>query len=113
MLMAEEVEVTFFIVLFLFLLLLLLLSLSPSPPCHVDVRTRTHTAFSVARISMKGGTQPPTAVGKMEAQSEHAHIAYTFLHVWAPICMLSRCLVTKISASELRRKSIKSALLVG
>ncbi len=50
------------------------------------------------------GTQPPTAVCKMEAQSEYAHVAYTFLHVWAPICMLSRCLATKISASELRRK---------
>ncbi len=30
-----------------------------------------------------------------------------------PTCVLSRCLVTKISASELGRKLVKSALLVG
>ncbi len=45
------------------------------------------------------------------------NILYTHcIHVFArlaPICMLSRCLSTKISASELRRKFIKSALLVG
>ena len=38
------------------------------------------------------------------------------LHVFAhlvPICMLSRCLLNKISASELSRKFIKGALLVG
>ena len=40
----------------------------------------------------------------MEAQSEHVHVARTFSHVSAPICMLGRCLVTKIPASELRRK---------
>ena len=34
-----------------------------------------------------------TVVGKMEAQSEHAH-AFVFPHL-APTCMLSRCLVTK------------------
>ncbi len=39
----------------------------------------------------------------------HAH----FLHVLVSICMLSRRLLTKISASELSRKFIKSALLVG
>ena len=49
----------------------------------------------------------------MEAQSEYVHVAHTFWHVLAPTCMLSRCLSTKISASELRRKFIKSALLVG
>ena len=49
----------------------------------------------------------------MEAQSEHVHVACTFSHVWAPFRMLSRCLLTKISASELRRKFIMSALLVG
>ena len=37
----------------------------------------------------------------------------TFLHVLAPTRMLSRRLVTKISASELRRKFVKGALLVG
>ena len=49
----------------------------------------------------------------MEAQLEYAHIAYTFFARSAPIYMLSRCLLTKISAAELSRKSIKSALLVG
>ncbi len=42
------------------------------------------------------------------------HTLHTrFLLVLAPICMLSRCSLTKISASELSRKFIKSALLVG
>ena len=50
---------------------------------------------------------------KMEAQSEHVRVAYTFFARLAPTCMLSRCLITKISASELRRKLIKSALSVG
>ncbi len=50
---------------------------------------------------------------KMEAQSEYVHVAYTFLHVLAPICYARSVLVNKISASELSRKSIKSALLVG
>ena len=49
----------------------------------------------------------------MEAQSEHVHVACASLHVLAPTCMLSRCLLTKFSASELRRKLIKSALSVG
>ncbi len=39
--------------------------------------------------------------------------AYTFLHVWVPICMPQSVLVNKISASELRRKFINSVLLVG
>ncbi len=51
--------------------------------------------------------------GKTEAQSEYIHVARTSLHVWAPICMLGRCFISKISASDLSRKSIKSALLVG
>ncbi len=49
----------------------------------------------------------------MEAWSEYAHIAYPFLHAWAPICTLRRCLSTKF----LRRSSVgsllKVALLVG
>ncbi len=44
----------------------------------------------------------------MEAQPECAHVAYTFLHVWAPICMLSRCSVTKF----LHRSSVGSLLRV-
>ena len=50
---------------------------------------------------------------KTEAQSECVHVVHTFLHVLAPTCVLRRCLVTKISASEIRRTFIKSALLVG
>ena len=49
----------------------------------------------------------------MEAQLEYLHIAYTFSHVWHRFCMLSRCLLTFFSASELSRKFIRSALLVG
>ncbi len=48
---------------------------------------------------------------KVEAQSECVRVAHTFLHIWAPIRMLGRCLVTKFSASELSRKFIKGALL--
>ncbi len=58
--------------------------------------------------------QPATVACKMEAQSECAHVAHTFfLHVCAPTRMLGWHLLTKISASELSRKSIKSALSVG
>ena len=46
---------------------------------------------------------------KTEAQSECVHIAHEFLHVLA----LSRRLATKISASEIRQKLVKSELLVG
>ncbi len=31
----------------------------------------------------------------MRAQSEHAHVAHTSLHVWAPTCVPSRCPSTK------------------
>ncbi len=54
-----------------------------------------------------------TVACKMEAQLEYVHIACTFSHVWSRFVMLGRCLPRKISASELRRKFIKSALLVG
>ena len=49
----------------------------------------------------------------MEAQSEHVHVAYTLLHVLATILYPQSVLIDKISASELSRKYIKSALLVG
>ncbi len=42
----------------------------------------------------------------MEAQSEHVHVACTFLACSAPICMLSRCLVTEC----LLRSSVASLL---
>ncbi len=47
-------------------------------------------------------TQPPRVVCKVEAQLEYAHIAYTFFFARsAPIRMLSWCILTKISVSEL------------
>ncbi len=50
----------------------------------------------------------------MEAQSERVHVAHNvFARFLAPTCMLGRCSATKISASELSLKFIKSALLVG
>ena len=51
----------------------------------------------------------------MEVLSEHIHIAYTafFLHVWRQFVCSVGVLSNKISASELRRILIKSALLVG
>ncbi len=59
----------------------------------------------------------PTTNGgmQMEAQLEYipVHIANTFFARSAPICKLSWCLLTKISASELSKKFNKSALLVG
>ena len=53
-------------------------------------------------------TQPPTAACKMEAQSECVRGACTFLHVWAPTCMLSRCLLAKL----LHRSSVGSLFRV-
>ena len=50
---------------------------------------------------------------KMEARSEYSHVACTFLHVWRPILHAQSMLIDKISASELSRKFIKSALSVG
>ncbi len=49
----------------------------------------------------------------MEAQSEYVHVACTFFARSAPTCMLSRCFINKISASELRRKFINTLLIVG
>ncbi len=58
-------------------------------------------------------TQPLKVVCKMKAQSEYVRVAYTFIARLAPTCMLSRCFVNKISASELSQKFIKSVLLAG
>ena len=49
---------------------------------------------------------------KMEAQWEYVHVAYTLLHVLAPICY-AQLVLRLSSASELSRKFVKSALLVG
>ncbi len=58
------------------------------------------------------GTQPATVVCKMWAQSEYTHVAHRFFARLAPICMLS-VLINNTCASELSRKFIKIALLVG
>ena len=49
----------------------------------------------------------------MGAQSEYVHVAHTFLAHLAPLLYAQSVLRNKISASELRRKFMKSALLVG
>ncbi len=62
----------------------------------------------------KRGTQPPLAACKMEAQSERVHVACTrFCTFGHRFCMLQSVLSNKISASDIRRKFIESALLVG
>ncbi len=58
-------------------------------------------------------TQPQTMACKMKAHLEYIHVAHMFFACLAPICMLSRCFIDKISASELRQKFIKGALLAG
>ncbi len=57
--------------------------------------------------------QPPTVVCKAKTQLDYIHISYTCFARLAQICMLSRCLLKEISASELSRKFTKTALLVG
>ncbi len=57
----------------------------------------------------------PTTNGGMQHESlvgTRTHCIHVFARL-ALICKPSRCLLTKISASELSRKFIKSALLVG
>ena len=49
----------------------------------------------------------------MEAQSEYAHIAYTFLARFGATLYAQSVIINTICASELSRKLIKSALLVG
>ena len=83
------------------------------PPALLSSHAERKMALRQYNLSSYPTTD--TVACKVEAQSEHAHVAPTFSHVWAPTCMLSRCLVTqkKDSASELSRKFIKGALLVG
>ncbi len=49
----------------------------------------------------------------MEAQLEYVHVACTLFSRLAPDLRAQSVLSNKISALELRRKFIKSALLVG
>ena len=58
--------------------------------------------------------QPPTVACKNGSSvGTRTRCTHVFSHVPRRLCMLSRCLVTRISASELSRKFIKSALSVG
>ncbi len=58
-------------------------------------------------------TQPPTVASKMKAQLEHVtRCIHVFAHLGADTYAQS-VLINKISASELSRKSVESALLVG
>ncbi len=59
------------------------------------------------------GTQPATVVCKIKAQLEYAHLACTFLPRFGADLYAQLVLINKISALELRRKCIKSALSVG
>ena len=49
----------------------------------------------------------------MEAQSEHVHVTCTFFALFGTDLHAQSVLSDKISASELRRKFMKSAFLVG
>ena len=64
-------------------------------------------------VLIKQRTPVPTSNGGMQNESS-VGICTRRMHVFArlaPICMPSRCLVTKISASELSQKFVKCALL--
>ncbi len=84
-------------------------------------RERRSPLHDLLRLLVQAGTvelvhtQPPTVACKMEAQSEHAHIAYTgfFFARSAPTLHAQSVLTNKISASELSRKFIKGLLLAG
>ena len=99
-------------------LLYALASLKVPSGTDTTVHARPQTLCYVVQstLDIRIGLDPTTNGwrAKMEAQSEYARVAHTFLHAWRRLVMLGRVLVSKISASELRRKSIiKSALLVG
>ncbi len=58
-------------------------------------------------------SQPATVACKMEAQSEYVRVAHTFFAHFSADLYAQSVISYKISASELRRKFIKSASLVG
>ncbi len=65
------------------------------------------------RKVLAAGTQPAMVVCKNGSSvGTRTRCTHVFARL-APICMLSRCLSTKISAAELSRKFIQCALLVG
>ncbi len=87
-----------------------------SPKKYVEqslIKDWHHPQKSVYGALSSCCTQPPTVVCKVEAQLEYTRIACTFFACLALTCMLSQCLLNKISASELSRKFIRDALLVG
>ncbi len=62
----------------------------------------------------KNTTQPATVAYKVEARSEHVHVACTlFARLDADLHAQSVLWRQKFLASELRGKFVKSALLVG
>ncbi len=76
------------------------------PVFAVQEKTKQLQWGSYAYPTTNGGMQNGSPVGACTR----------CMHVFArsaPSCMLSRCLVTELSASELSRKLIKSPLLVG
>ncbi len=93
-------------------------------PPHIPGRVLVHLACVMHTYEPrgKGGTgshthapspNQPTVARRMEAQAEYAHVARTFLHIPRRLGMLRRCLLTRFLQSELSRKFVKSALLVG
>ncbi len=69
--------------------------------------------FESTSASPSPTTQPLTVVCKMEGQLEHIHVAHTSLHVSVLTLHAQSMLINKASASELGRKLVRSALLVG
>ncbi len=74
------------------------------------------TLFQIGLLSLSLSLLSPNHqwwCAKMEAQSEYVHIAYTLLPRLGADSHAPSVLSNKISASEIRRKFVKSALLVG
>ncbi len=73
---------------------------------HPTDQTSTVPTY-LAYPTVDGGVQNGSSVGICARCVQHV------LASLAPTCMLSRCSLAKISASEVSRKFIKSVLLVG
>ena len=69
------------------------LSLPPPPPPPPPPKKKKSPTWNESDSRCR--TQPPTVACKVEAQSEYVRNAYMFSHVCAPLCLLSRRLVTK------------------
>ena len=77
----------------------------PADPLPGRRRRSHHRHREVSTVGETTTTQPPTVACKMEAQSEHVHVACTFLHVLAPILRAQSAIINEISAPELGRKA--------